>query len=74
VRVVEAEEVTDRGHDSDAGDGVDSGDGHQPGDHRIGERFDCQLLVNNRQLAAVKVQLAQQSLHRGALVGRQRWP
>jgi len=36
VRVVEAAEVADRGHDRDPGDRVDAGDRHQPGHHRIG--------------------------------------
>jgi hypothetical protein len=65
-------EVADCGHDRHASDRVHSGDGHQPGHHRIGQCLDGQLLVHNRQLGAVKVELPQQGLHAGAFIGRQR--
>ena len=72
VGVVEPTEVADGGENGDAGDRIHSRDGHQPGHHRVGQGLDCQLLIHDRQLGAVEVQLPQQGLDAGAFIGRQR--
>jgi hypothetical protein len=64
-------EVADRGDDRQRDGRVDAGDRHQPLDLGAGQRDAAELGVDDPQLLAVEVQLAQQRRDRLALVDRQ---
>ncbi len=68
----EATEVADRGDDRERDGRVDTGDRHQPLDLSAGQRDAAELGVDDPQLLAVEVKLAQQRLHCLALIRRQR--
>jgi hypothetical protein len=64
--------VADRGDDRDRRERVHAGDGHQPGHHRVAERLGGEFLADGGELAGVEVQLAQQCVDGGPLIGEQR--
>src|SRR4051812_17961223 len=67
----DAREVADGGCDRHRDRHVDAGDRHQPPRVRAAQRDPRQLGVDQPQLVAVEVQLAQQRRDRAARVGRQ---
>jgi hypothetical protein len=72
LRAAKATEVTDGGDDRQRHGRVDAGDRHQPLDVVASQRDTAELGIDDPQLLAVEVQLAQQRRDGLALIGRQR--
>ncbi len=72
VRGLEAGEVPDRGHDRGGHGDVDARNGHQPGDHRVPDGVGSDVALDQGELVAGEVELAQQRVDAALLISGQR--